>query len=406
MILTYEALDAQGKKSRDTVEAIDSREAVDKLRRRGLFVTDIHESSDTYRTQTSKIFTTIDPYRLPLKALVLFTRQMAMLLRAGSGVVPSIAAIRRQMKKTSHTMLLGEMIKHLEEGSRFSDALRKFPQTFDPVYCAIVSAGDASATMPEMFDRLAGIVSRRRLLRNNLIGAMIYPLLLLKMSFGILMVLLLFVVPRFQDMFITLSVEPPMSTQVLLAVGAAFRDHWPFLVLGAAMFVGGAMTAMFTVRGKQWLSDIQLSIPIVGTIRSQLLQAQVFRTMGMLLDSGVGVLEAIGLVRTATRNRRFQKLFHDLEQSISSGGNLSGTFERSGLIDSHVCQAVYTGEESGQMGGSLIYCADTMDEANMETINTALKLLEPMILIIMGFVVGTVAVSLFIPLFDLTSAMR
>lgn len=348
-----------------------------------------------------------DPYpRLPLGVLVLFTRQMAMLLHAGSGVVPAVTALRKQMRKPRQAALLGRILDDLEDGTSLTDALRQHPNTFDPVYCAVVAAGEAGGNLTDMFERVARMVARRRALRNKIFGALAYPALLVAMSCGILLTLLFFVIPRFSNMFDQLGVEPPASTEMMLSLASLLTGYWP-VALG---IMGAAVVCTFCILssawGQQWLSDIQTSIPAFGRLRSRLIQGQVFRTIGTLLESGVGVLDTLGLVRKSTRNSRFQKLFDDLEEAVTSGGRLSTAFEQSGLVEPYVCQAVHTGEESGSLGGAMTYCADILDETNGELINLVMRLIEPIILIGMGLVVGTVAVSLFLPLFDLTAALQ
>ena len=151
---------------------------------------------------------------------------------------------------------------------------------------------------------------------------------------------------------------------------------------------------------------MQIRIPFIGRLRSRLIQGQILRTMGMLTESRVGVLETLELAGRSTRNRRFQGLFNDLEAAVTSGGLLSTAFEDSGIVEPAICQAVRTGEESGNLSDALSYCADILDETNEELINVFARLLEPVILLGMGVVVGGVAISLFMPLFDLTSAIH
>jgi len=405
MMLTYEAIDADGRKTRDTVEASDAREAVEQLRRRGYYVTRIDEAAGRKAAAAARLASS-DATALPLKTLVIFTRQMAMLLRAGSGVVPAIAAIKRQTRKPNHAALLQMLISDLEEGGTLTVAFRKHPHTFDSVYCAVVAAGEASATLTEMFERLATMVAKRRALRNKIIGSMMYPALLMAMSFSIILTLLFFVIPRFSGMFEQLGVEPPSSTKFLLAVSGMLKGYWPLFMGGAIVGLAGGGAFFTSAVGRQWLSNLQIRIPGFGRLRSFLIQAQIFRTIGTLVESNVGILEALGLARGATRNGRFQTLFDDIEEAVTSGGSLGTAFEASGLVEPYICQAVHTGEESGNMGGALTYAADLLDETNTEVINTTMKLVEPIILIGLGVVVGTVAVSLFVPLFDLTSAMR
>lgn len=406
MIIAYEAIDAKGARCRDSVEAADEREAVELLRRRGLFVTRATESRESARTTGQGAAGSKKTPRLPLKTLALVTRQLAMLLRSGSGVVPAMAAVKRQMTKPRQEALMAQVISDLEEGLSLTEAFRKHPRTFDAVYCAIIAAGEASGKLDSMFDRLALIVGKRRAMVNKLLGACAYPALLITMCTGILSVLTMFVLPRFAEMFDRLSVETPASTQLLLGFGAGVRAHWYFVVMGVLAVVGVIVWTVTSRSGKQWLADIQLSIPIVGRLRGRLIQGQLFRTMGTLLESSVGILETLELARAATSNRRFQRLFSRLEDAVTSGNQLSTAFGDAKLIDPYICQAIHTGEDSGDLGGAMTYVADVLDETNEELVNTVARLIEPVILIGMGFVVGGVAISLFLPLFDLTSAIN
>lgn len=407
MILTYKAVDNGGRSLSDNIEAGSIREAVEQLRRRGLFVTTITESADRKAKSTAlRSAVPVASARLPLKTLSHMTRQITMLLRSGSGVVPAFQAIQRQTAKPSHAALLGQIISDLEDGMPLTDALRKHPRTFDSVYCAVVAAGEASGTLTEMFERLSVIVGKSRAMRKKILGALAYPCLLTVMCTKIFFVLLLFVIPRFADMFTQLGVEPPVTTVVLLKAGVAVRSYWP-LLLGAALTIAGSITWLVTnERGRDWISNFQLMLPLLGRLRSRLIQGQIFRTLGTLLESRVNIMDALELIRTSTRNSRFQKLFQDLTSALESGGRLSTTFESSGLVEPYLCQAIHTGEDSGNLGGALSFCADMLDETNQELVSTVMKLLEPLILILMGFVVGTIAVSLFMPLFDLTSGIK
>jgi type II secretory pathway component PulF len=237
------------------------------------------------------------------------------------------------------------------------------------------------------------------------LGALAYPALLIVMSMSIFNGLLLFVLPRFNDMFVQLGVETPGPTRILLATGAWLRTYWYAWGSGLVLLGGAVVWLIVNPRGRQWLTDLQLVIPLLGRLRSRLIQAQVLRTMGTLLEAKVGVLDSLALVRKSTRTTRFQRLFTAMEDAVTSGGNLSAAFEGCKMIEPAICQAVRTGEDAGNLGGAMTYCADVLDESNSELVKVVSRLLEPVILIVMGFVVGFVAVSLFLPLFDLTSAM-
>ncbi len=343
--------------------------------------------------------------KLPIRQIAVFTRQMAMLLKAGSGVVAALQSIARQFAKPAHNRLIHQLCLDIEEGEPLAAALRKYPAAFDPTYCAIVAAGEATATLPEMFERLARIVGKRRVIRNRILGAMAYPLVLSVLSISIVSVLLFFVLPRFGDMFDTLAVELPASTSLLLKFGTWTKTYWYVELPLFLLLIGGVVYVLRTARGRQWISDVSIRTPLLGKLISGLIQGETFRVLGMLIEARVGVLEAIELVSGVTRNSRFQELYDRMTEQVTSGGSVSAALESSPLISPSIAHAIRTGEESGQLGAAATYVADILDEDNTEMIDTVTKLVEPLILIVMGLVVGTVAVSLFMPLFDMTSAI-
>ncbi len=404
MQITYDAVDAKGKATHDVVEAPNAREAIEVLRRRGLYVTRVSEHAPSARPR--KRAGSRREIRLSTNHLALFTRQMAMLMKAGSGVVPAINAIRRQLKKPSHIELMEKLVSDLEDGTSLTDTLCRHPASFDPVYCAIVAAGEASGSLGKMFERLAEIVGKRRALQKQVKSAFAYPVLLTCMCVKIICVMLLFVLPRFGGMFEQLGVKPPATTLILLGLGQALHDYWYVVLLSVIAAVGGMVWFAMSATGQQFISNLQTRIPVIGRLRGHMIQAQILRTMGMLLESRVGLLETMELARKSTSNDEFQKFFNDMCETVTTGGQVSTAMERCRLLAPYVVQAVRTGEESGNLAGAMIYCADALDESNTELLQTVMKLIEPVILIVMGTVVGGVAISLFLPLFDLTSAVQ
>lgn len=407
MNLTYEAIDSSGRSVSDLLQAESVRAGVELLRQRGLMVTHIAAASERdvdRKQQETKVGATA--VKLPLKQLVLFTRQLAMLLGSGSAVVPALTAIGKQVKKPTHKALIRQICDDLQEGATLTEAMCRCPGTFAPTYCAVVAAGESSASLPATFDRLAKIVGRRRALRNRLLASLAYPVLLSGLCISVVATLLFFVLPRFGEMFSSLGVPLPASTRFMLAASEAVLTYWPVLAGAVALFFGGIAYCFLHPTGRQWVSDMQVKIPYVGRICSGLIQGEVFRTLGLLLEAGVSVLDSLDLARRGTRNSAYQALFNRLEDAVTSGQSISNALESTKLIDPAVCQAVRTGEECGNLGTSMTYAANILDEDNTEIVNTATRLLEPLIVIVMGFIVGAVAISLFMPLFDITSLMN
>ena len=407
MNLTYEAIDVAGRTVSDLIQADSVKSAVEQLRQRGLMVTGIEAASDEQAEQHAQHSAAeLSDLKLPLKQLVLFTRQMAMLLASGSALVPALAAIARQLKKPEHAGLIRRLREDLEEGATLAEALCRFPRTFEPTYCAVIAAGESSATLPQMFDRLASIVAKRRALRNKVLGAMAYPALLMVLCTAQVAILLFFVLPRFGEMFASLGAPLPSSTKMMLALSDGLVSYWPALAAGVGVAASAVVFLVTTPSGRQWSANMQIRLPFVGRLASGLIQGQVFRTLGMLIEARVAVLESLDLARRATTNDRFQVLFDRVENAVTAGSSFSDAMEVSGLIDPAVCQAVRTGEESGNLGGAMSYAADVLDEDNTELVNTVTRLLEPLIIIVMGVIVGVVAISLFMPLFDITSMVQ
>jgi len=349
----------------------------------------------------------VDPAKLtmPVGQLVLFTRQMSMLLTSGSGIVPAINAIAPQMKSVKHRQMLEGIRNNLEEGVTLTAALNRYPRAFDAAYCAVVAAGESSAQLPRMFSRLAVILGKRRTMRNRVLGSLIYPALLIVLSIKILAVMMFFVVPRFAGMFTTLGVEVPASTKVLMGIAGLLRGYWYVIVLLLLGLVGGLIYLFRTDNGRQFLSNVQIRIPVVGRLMSRLIQGQTFRILGMLLEARVGLLEALELARRVTHNDRFQLLYDGMRDAVTRGESISGAMNVGVTINPSIVQAIRTGEQSGKLGDAISYVADVLDEENGELLNVTTKLIEPLVLIVMGVIVGAVAVSLFMPLFDMTAAM-
>jgi type II secretory pathway component PulF len=405
--LTYDAIDTQGRQIRDTLQAGSVRDGVDELRKRGLFVTKIAPGKEDAAPATDgkAVNPEVSHAKMSISQLMIFTRQMSMLLKSGSAIVPALSAIAMQLKNPAHQRMLQLVKEDLEYGESLADAFGKYPKSFDATYRAVVAAGESSATLPEMFSRLAVLIGRRRSMGNKIIGALVYPCLLIGLSVVIQAVMMFFVIPRFSGMFETLGVELPASTKFMMATANGLRQYWYLYALLLCGAVAGLVALIKTDGGRQLVCNWQTRIPIVGRLMSRLIQAQTFRILGMLLEARIGLMSAMDLARKVTRNDQFQTLYDDLEESVTRGDSVSSALERGSLIAPSIVQAVRTGEQSGKLGESISYVADVLDEENLELLSATTKLIEPAVLIVMGLVAGGVAISLFLPLFDMTSAV-
>jgi type II secretory pathway component PulF len=278
------------------------------------------------------------------------------------------------------------------------------PRAFDGVARSLISAGESGGGFDVMLDRLA-VLSRKQLqVRTAVVGAMIYPALLILVAIGVLALMLLFVLPRFAGLFETLDVALPPMTQMLMAASDGLRAYWwaiPILVIGGFF---GVRTWFQSAAGKRSIDIAMLRLPAIGKIVRSFAVARIARVLGVLLVGKVPLLEALGLARQTVSNHKYVDLVARAEEAVTRGGNVSTVFAATDLVSPALCEAIRAGEQSGQMGNLLLNIADFLDEENEVIVKSLTSILEPIILIVLGLIVGFVAMSMFLPLFDLTSA--
>jgi type II secretory pathway component PulF len=318
-------------------------------------------------------------------------------------VVEALQALQEQARDPVWKSILADVRSRVEEGSTFSDALAAHPRHFDNVCRSLVRAGESGGKLDAMLERLAELTRKQHKIRQGLIGAMVYPCLLVVVSIAVLTIMLLFVMPRFTGLFKTLDFPLPPTTKALMGVSDFLLAYWwaaLTVVLGGGF---GFNTWRKTAGGRQTLHTLALRLPQIKSLVRSFSTARFARLMGLLLDSRVAMLEAVELTRQSTVNLHYVALLGRAHESLTRGESLSSAISAGGLIDPAVCQAVKNGERTGQIGPVLSSMADFLEDENEVLIKSVTSLVEPLILITLGLVVGLVAISMFLPLFDLTS---
>ncbi len=344
MKLAYKGMDSAGVSVRDVIEAASISEAVESLHEQGLFVTDITESDGRARNFVDRrVSAKLDSARLKIVELLFFTRQMAMLLRAGSPVVPALVAIGKQMKGSARTVI-NRIRGEMEGGRGLADSMRAFSSSFPDTYVAVIGAGEMSASLPDMFTRLASLVSRKRETRNRVLAAAAYPALLICLSASIVTTMVVFVVPRFKALFATLSAPLPTTTRIMFAISHSLREHWMWAAGTVVAFVLLVLVVCKSRTGRQWLCDVQTRLPMVGKLFTRLMVAQMYRVLGLLLESRLGLMESLTLSRRISRNRDYQALQAAMIEAVESGSRLGEAMQQSKLFSPSIAQAVAIGE--------------------------------------------------------------
>lgn len=335
-----------------------------------------------------------------------FARQMQVLVGTGIQLSQALRAVERQTRVANWKAVVTRLRVQVDEGSPLSRAMTDCPAAFDAVSVSIVSAGEASGNMAQMLERLSDLKRRQLKLRNTVVSAMAYPAMLSTMGVGVLVVMLMFVLPRFETLFASLDSPLPVTTRLLMHASTFLQTWWWAVALGGAAMIAGAFYAVSGDAGRKAFDRYYLRLPVTGTLGRNLLSARVARMLGTLLESKVALTESLELTRRAAVNDVYAQLIARAEDAVSKGQPLSSVTDTTDLLVPGVQEAIKNGESSGRMGQPLVQIADFLDEENDAALKALTSTLEPAILILLGLVVGVVALSIFLPMFDMITAAQ
>lgn len=403
MLFAFEAMRPDGSTVLDQLEAGDSAAAAEALRGQGLLVLRLDEAGATPEA-AGRTGLQFGRGKLNTRDLILFTRQMKMLLEAGTPLVPALEAAEHQTTKPVVNELLHRIRERVEGGETLSKALEHEEDTFDPVFRGMIAAGEATATLPESFGRLCGLAQRQQQTRKMVVGALLYPAVICTLLVGVVAVLLFFVVPRFKILFSNLKSPLPPTTKLLIEASELLRNGWPYVLGGVVAVVIGLVLCLRLPGTRDWLDRTILRMPVIGRVAARLILARVVRIWAAMLRCHVPLLEAIHQSREAVTNVEFLRLIADIEESVSSGGRVGQALGAAHLADPIIVSAIRTGEENGRLAEATDFISTWLDEDNTNLVQSVTRLAEPLLLALMGLVVGFVAMSLFIPMFDLATA--
>jgi type II secretory pathway component PulF len=333
----------------------------------------------------------------------MFSRQLHVLVSSGTPIVDALRAVERQSRAGPWRDMVAGLRTRVEEGDSLSEAMEAHGECFDQIYRSLIAAGESSGYLMEMFDRLATLKQRQLRLRNSIMGAMIYPCMLVTLGTAIFALLLLFVIPRFSMLFTTLNVPLPASTNFLVQISIAFRHFWwlVLLMIGAAVF--GTRWYLRTPRGRRLRDVSVLRLPYIGAVAKSLASARIISLLGLLLQARIPVLEALRLVGHTAGNVLYQELIAQAQDCVARGEPMSQAFSDTPLFSPSIYEALRSGEHSGEVDRLLLNVSTFLDEENEVIVRSLTSIIEPVILIFMGLLVGVIAVSMFMPLFDLTA---
>jgi len=402
-LFTYQARDSTGQLVVGTLEALDKREVAVSLSRLGYQPVQIQQPG------VLQELLALLPWRRQRidrqEVLVLF-QALATLLRAG---IPLAASLEGSMQQTQSPLLrqvLGEVLRRVQGGSSFSEALAAHPQIFTELYISMIRVGEVAGILDQVLQRLAQLGTQELETRSRIRAALVYPLVLVGFAFLVVNGLLIGVLPRFVEVFQTSQIELPWPTRLLLGLSWVVRRFWWALALLAAGAFGWASRSYATPPGRLWVDQRLLSLPVVGELSRKIIIARIARTLGAMLRTGVPLLEALIAVEKTVQNVVFNRALQQTRLAVAEGKSLSEPWAASGLFPPLVLQMVSVGERTGQLDEKFLEIAAFYDPEIELTVRNLTTLLEPVLLLTMGLVVGFIALSVLLPIFKLIHVFR
>lgn len=406
----YEAMDTSGGEVKDSVEAANEEEAQQKIRQMGYFATKITEvqagkgkkKAKSGKRKKGQVFTLGG---VSSKALCTFTRQFSTLQDAGLPVLRSLRILEGQMKPGPLKNALIDVVDDVESGSTLSEAFGKHPKCFDRLYVNMVKAGEAGGALEVILKRLADFKEKSQSLKRRITGAMVYPVVVILVAVGILTFIMIYIIPKFEKIFKDFNMQLPDMTKMLMATSRWFVEYWYILPLFPLSFWLLIKLIRLSKTGNYAVDRVYLWIPVVGPLIEKTVVARTMRTLGTLVASGVPILEALSIVRETSTNAVFERMYQRVYESIREGDTISQPLRESRLVDDMVVNMVDVGEETGDLDTMLYKIADVYDEEVNVMVESLISLLEPLMIVFLGLVIGSIVIALFLPLIKLLEGL-
>ncbi len=389
-IYQYQYVDSSGKRKASSVDAKNDSEAKNKLREQGLLVTQLSLKKAIQRKQN-----------LRGDHLVAFTVQLSQLLNAGVPLYESLLALEEHSRGEPYHRITLSLCEHIKTGHSLSQAMANYPDSFDTLYCGMVAAGEAVGNLGPVLEKLTQFLTRHMRLKKQIITAMIYPVILGGFSLLIIALLLGFVIPSLEGIFAERKLNT--FTSAILSTSYLFRTYWWLYLPTFCCTIALAIWKIRSPKGKLWLEKFFLKIPIINTLIIQTAVARFSRTMGTLLQGGLNMIDSLRISRAIMQNIVLEREIQAAERKIVEGNALSQQLAKSAYIPSLVARMLAVGEESGTTVNMLQRIADMYEQEIEKTLDRVMALAQPIILIVMGMVIGTVLLAILLPLTDVSS---
>lgn len=409
-VFQYTALDAKGNESKGEIEALSSKEAISKIRNKGLFPTKVRAQNAARKVKVAKDAATGPRRRgangkVKIKVVTQFARQMSTLQDAGLAILRSLRILEEQQKPGTFKRVIGYVAEDIEGGSTLSEAMSKHPRCFNRLFVNMVAAGEVGGVLDVILNRVAEFMEKSERLKAKIKGAMVYPVVVMTAAFLIVMGLMIFIVPTFSEVLSDMSdgkAGLPALTQMLLDISNFLTGRKG---LNAAMVIACPIVLVSLLKlarqfrqGRYALDWIKLRLPVIKNLVYKTTVARWTRTLATLIGAGVPILEALNITRETAENEVYGAMLGKVQASIRQGDTFANPLRQSKTVDSIVVNMVDVGEETGDLDKMLMKVADNFDEDADVLVGSLMSLLEPIMIIVLGGIVGVIVLAMFMPM--------
>jgi len=400
LTFAYQARDAAGKTVSGVQEALNEDNAINTLMSRGLMVLSLQQKAGGKAASPRGKISETD--------LVLFTRQLATMVDAGLPLVAGLTALYEQAdpkRQAGLRRIIGEVSALVQQGDSFFEAISKHPTIFNRLYVSMVKAGESGGLLAEILDRLASFLESAARLKKKVKSAMTYPVIVICIAFAITTFLIVKVVPVFGEIFADFGANLPAPTQFLLDLSTFIRGNWYFLIGGIGGTIFGIQAFLKTERGRQLWDTYKLKLPVFGPLVHKICMTRFARTFAQLIRAGVPILEVMSIVGDTSGNFVVEESIKKVSNDIEKGDHLAAALGREKIFPPMLVRMVGAGEQTGKIDAMLEKMADFWDEEIEAVLAALTSLIEPMLIVVLGVIVGGIVIAMFLPIFKLSDVV-
>jgi len=339
------------------------------------------------------------------KDIILFARQFSTMIDAGLPIIQCLEILFTQQGNKTFKRMIKEIKEQVEGGATLAEALKRFPKQFDDLFVNMIAAGEAGGILDAILRRLAAYMEKTAKLKAQVKGAMTYPIVTLIIAIAVLGIILVFVIPVFEEMFADFGGELPLPTQIVVTASDIVKSKIIYIIIGMVILGFTLRKFYATEKGQDMADDLVLKFPVFGTLLRKVAVAKFTRTMGTMLASGVAILEALDIVAKTAGNRTVERAIYDVRSGIAEGRTMADPLTESGVFPAMVCQMISVGESTGALDAMLEKIADFYDEEVDQAVDNLTSLIEPFMLVFLGATIGGLVVAMYLPIFKIAGAL-